>query len=131
MVDVVVVVDVDDVVDDVGDDDVDLVIAVDRLRGGAHFLILLQRSTPAPSDQKYNTDHAGHHHQKYHDHHDNDEDDDNDDDYNADDDDDNVLKRLDWGNLGNQQGWSNHKAGKADTDECGNKSGRKEWEKRE
>ena len=32
------------------DDDVDLVIAVDRLRGGAHFLILLQRSTPAPSD---------------------------------------------------------------------------------
>ena len=39
-----------DVVDDVGDDDVDLVIAVDRLRGGAHFLILLQRSTPAPSD---------------------------------------------------------------------------------
>ena len=55
--DVVDVVDVDDVVDagvdvvdDVGDDDVDLVIAVDRLRGGAHFLILLQRSTPAPSD---------------------------------------------------------------------------------
>ena len=34
-------------------------IAVDRLWGGAHFLILLQ-SSGAGSDWKYNTDHDGH-----------------------------------------------------------------------